>query len=299
MTGESLLPRERMETDADWHERILCMITPDSLRRHLARAILGRFADAGFEPAGWRLQMVSSAQIDRMSERQGVAASDVYRYRALDALFSLGPALLVVLADQRPRSADERYALIKEMKGNADPYCAAPGTIRHDLGSINVVLSLLHTSDSPEQSMAEWEIFTAGADSKPSTAQDDVDAIVAMLEATQPREARGFPEVITAVRGRLLSSLWPSLSAEGRRLATQLAAEGSLATAETGALLAKHLHIANGMEEFVDLLRTPFDGGGPRLDLGAFQRILAAHGLEMDSWELAVLTTSSYFMPAR
>jgi nucleoside diphosphate kinase len=283
---------------ARWQDRVYCMIAPDALRRQLGRPILARFAKAGLAPVGWRLTPVTSLQIDRMSEHQRVGVGSVYRYRALDALFALGPALSVVLADTWSRPVPELYAMVKEMKGNADPYRAAPDTIRHDLRAVNTVLSLLHTSDSPTDSATECAILTGEADPDAFDATGDVASFIAMLEASQPAERRDFAEVLAGVRGRVLALLWSELAADGRHLATRLAAEGGLAEPQVGAILAEH--VTDGLPPALTaLLRTPFDGGEPRVDLVGTRLQLAACGLELDAWELAVLTTSSYFRPAR
>jgi nucleoside diphosphate kinase len=284
-----------------WTNRVLCLLGPDCLRRHLTRPVLDRFAAIGLRPAGWHLAQVSASRLDRMAELQNAGAGQVYRYRALDALFALGPALMVILADERQRPAEQLYAAVKEVKGNADPRKSVAGTIRHDLGAINVVLSLLHASDGPEQAMIESGVLAAGVTPEQFRAAGDIGRLVEIIEATQPMETRAFAEVLAGVRGRVVAQLWPALTAAGRELAAGLASTGGLAGPDAGERLAGHIDLAcdGSLRTLVDVLRAPFDGARTQPDMVAVERILGLSGLALDTWELAVLTTSTYFPPAR
>jgi nucleoside diphosphate kinase len=277
-----------------WDDRIFCMISPDCMRRGLTRAVIGRLAGAGLEPAGWLLSPVTADRIDQVSEAQGVGASGAYRYRALDALFGLGPALSLVFADTRARSPAERYQMVKAMKGDAEPARAAPGTIRRDLGSINAVLSLLHTSDSPAASARECAFLTGRTVPGEFAPAPGLDDVITLLDSTQPRETRGFREVLAAVRGRVLARLWADLPAAGRELACDLTAKGRIGDPAAGASLASHL-AGTGLAGF---LRARFDGRPPYQDMSAVQRQLIALDIGMDAWEQVVLATSSFFRPS-
>lgn len=285
------------ERACSWQDRVFCMLGPDCLRRHLTRPALDRFREAGLEAVRWHVTAVSPVRIDAMSEAQGAGPGQVYRYRALDALFELGPALLLVLLDLRGRPAAELYDMTARLKGDARPERAKPGTIRHDLHAINVVLSLLHLSDSPRASAREAAILLGGT-TWPGQ-RGGLDEAVELLENSQPKETRLFPEVLAAVRGRIVLALWPLLSPDGRRLATQLAAKGQLSEPDAGERLAAGLaEAAHGTAGLTGLLRARFDGTGPAPAMPEVQRLLRAHRIGLDPWEYTVLSTSAYF-PSR
>lgn len=286
----------RIADPATWQDRVFAMVSPDCLARHLTSEVMNRFAGIGLRPAAWRLTPVTPARIDRMSELQRVGVDEVYRYRALDALFTLGPVLLVVLADERCRTPAELYAAAKHLKGDADPLRAAPGTIRGDLSPVNAVLNLLHVSDTPERSAVECVTLAGGAD--PGLFTDaDLGPVLRLLESTGRPETRSCTDVVAGVRARLLGEVWPGLPPETRRLVGDLVSEGSLGHPGSGKVLAAGL---DGLGEplLAEVLRAAFDGSLPRPDIAAVRRQLAWLGLTLDPWELAVLTTSTYFPPA-
>jgi len=294
-----------------WQRHVFCMLTPDCLRRHLARPVLGRFRDEGFEVVSWRLAPVSTAGIDAMSEAQNAGPGQVFRYRALDALFGLGPALSLALRDRRGRDAAEIYGTVKRLKGDARPERAAPGSLRHDLRAINVVLSLLHASDSPEASALETAILLgspadpSGGSLLPGGQPDGLDDALDLLERGEPRELRLFPEVLAAVRARLSVALWPALSPDGRRLAVRLAEKGQLADPDAGERLRAELSTpgpaagrSGGPAGLDEILGLSFDGSRAAGAMPEIETSLRAHGIRLDAWEYAVLATSVYF-PSR
>lgn len=302
-----------MDCTADplwWRSRIFCMLGPDCLRRGLLDETMDRFRGIGLCPVGWRVAEISPSRMDAMSQAQEAGAGTVYRYRAMDALFALGPALLVVLGDaEGGRTPEALYRSANETKGNADPARAEPGTVRHDLGSLNVVMSLLHLSDGPAQSAREARLlggvgglFTADTEPVASAAAPsagDIREFGAVLAATQAPETRLFPQVLAGVRGRLLSRCWESLTPKGRALAAECAADGSLSTPEAGRRLAEEIPRDAESRALGDVLRIPFDGVEPPPDMARVRRVMRLAALDLDSWEYAVLTTSSYFPPVR
>ena len=271
------------------------MLSPDCLVRGLARAVLDRLAGIGLRPDGWRLTRVTPHRIDRMSELQVVTAARVHRYRALDALFALGPALMVSLRDEQERPAEVAYAAAKTLKGDADPAHARPGSIRHDLGAINTVLNLVHISDSPAEAAVECATLLG---SEPDLfAGTGLDPLLDLLESW-PRETRGFADVLGALRGRLIAAIWGDVTEPARERTMDLIRDGALGEPTSGkaladVLLGQRLRPA----EVGEVIAWPFDGTAPRPDMGAVTRVLAWHGLALDPWENAVLTTSAVFPP--
>ncbi|WP_329563515.1 nucleoside-diphosphate kinase [Streptomyces uncialis] len=285
-----------LDDPTSWKDRVFVMVSPDCIVRRLVRDVLRRFAEIGLEPVGWRLATVTPDRIDRMSELQQLTADKVYRYRALDALFRLGPALMIVLADQLGRSADDFYAQAKDLKGDAEPSHARPGTIRHDLGATNKVLNLVHTSDSPQAAAAECPVLSGGTD--PTLyCSSDVEPVLQLLEFG-PREYRDHAAVLGGVRTRLTAAVWAQLSPAARTLADRLVRDATIGDPLSGKLLedalsAEQVH----PPEAATVLGMAFDGCAPAADLHTVRRVLAWHGLRLDPWEDAVLTTGAVFAP--
>ena len=284
-----------LDDPAAWQHRIFVMISPDCLIRGLTRPVLDRLAGIGLRPGGWRLTRVTPHRIDRMSELQQLTAARVHRYRALDALFALGPALMVRLRDEQERPAELLYAAAKALKGDADPARARPGSIRHDLGAINTVLNLVHISDSPAE--AAVECTTLLGDEEELFHDSGLGELLELLAAGRP-ESRGFADVLGAVRGRLLAAVWGELTAPARERIVELSRDGALGEPATGKALADGLRGQRVWPaETGDVLGWAFDGTVPRPDMDRIAGVLAWHGLVLDPWEHAVLTTSAVFPP--
>ncbi len=283
-----------------WRHTVFGLLSPDTMRRHLTTAVLDYLRKAGLEPSGWQVVRVTSRQIDEVAKSQRAGAGQTFRYRALDALFALGPSILLRLSDQLDRPPEQLYAAAKEIKG-AFPQTSPVGTIRRDLGSINLIMSLVHLSDRPENSARECLVI-AGPDAQDPTRWlpgEGLAAYLTALETTQPKECRGFTEVLTALRGRIVSVLWADISPPGRALAADLARQGKLAEPKAGMQIAAELTGAGTAHPLSDVLGFTFDPSMPPVDMMDLQHILRLHKCELDPWEYAVLGTSTYFEPIR
>jgi nucleoside diphosphate kinase len=282
-----------------WQESIFCLVSPDSVRRQCVEAILQRLREAGFTAEGWLEVRLGGRQIDAVAEIQNAGAGDTFRYRALDALFALGPAIALRLHDEVPRSAAERYAVLHSLKGGTPPR-SVPGSIRHEVGSVNAVLSLLHISDSPANSEQESAAMLGRSPSFP--AFHEASSLIPYLSAlarTQLQETRGYGEVLVGVRGRIVARLWHQLGEGGRKLAGGLIERGELDQPDAGArILAEAGKDAAG-HPLAPVLAHAFDPSSPALDMAELNTLLRLHGCECDAWETVVLATSQYFEPVR
>jgi hypothetical protein len=130
-------------------------------------------------------------------------------------------------------------------KGGSKPVNAVPGTIRGDLGSINVMLALMHSADSPADSQRESAVF-AGAAGFEQGEPVDLARQLALLELGHPAERRGYEAVVAGVRARMIVALWDELSPAARGVARALLDRGipGLAEAEAGGELADMLEPA-------------------------------------------------------
>jgi len=267
---------------SEWDAEVFCLVAPDAVRRHLVVPILSMFAARGLTPNGWCMRELTSLQIDTMHEFAMVRSTHAYRFRCLDMLFALGPSILLRLADNGGFDGSP-YARALEVKGASDPRDAAPGSIRYDLRAINVIMSLLHTSDGPAESRHESELLLDGSSWRDTGELGD---LLSILQAG-PAEVRLFPEALMGLRRSILTELWPALGAEARAEAGRLTAAGELAAPRAGEKIARLATcrghplleiLAAGFDQPVDVLRTP-------------------RTLGLDDWQTAVLFTSAYFPP--
>jgi nucleoside diphosphate kinase len=286
----------------EWNRSVFGLISPDALRRHLAPHVLARLRDVGVVPTGWRSVRIGGAQIDAVADIQKAGAGQTFRYRPLDALFALGPAVALRLRDQQGRPAEQLYGDVQRIKGHTTPGAFEAGTIRHDLGLINAVLSLVHLSDSPSNSAQESRAVLGPVADDLDPAWAPADTLAGYLDAVtagQQPEWRGFGDILTAVRGRIAAALWTELSEAGRQTVADLVRRGVLAEPGAGALIAAELSAAASAHPLADVLRLPFELGGPPVDMADVQGLLRLYGCALDPWEFVVLATSIYFEPVR
>ena len=132
-------------------ERTFAIIKPDAVGRGLQGEILGRIYKAGF-----RIVAIKSMRLTK-DEARGFYA--VHRERPffgeLTDFMSSGKIFAMVL------EAEGAIAKWRETMGATDPKKAAPGTIRHDLGT-SIGNNVTHGSDAPDTAAFEISYFFAG-----------------------------------------------------------------------------------------------------------------------------------------
>lgn len=284
-----------------WTQAMFCLVTPDALRRHLLRPIVERLRSESLTITAFRVTDISTVHMDGMYEAHLVNTADAYRYRALDARMALGPAVAMRLlppADGTP--IESWYARLKEIKGASAPAESRPGSLRHDLGAVNTILSLLHCSDSPEFAGREADLMLGGpAQTLPWQDGSSMDGLVDVTEAMQDKETRGFCEIVTELRASIVFRLWEAFDGDGRALAVKLIGMAALCSRDAGDQLREHLPAAAQEMPLAEILRLPFDPSGPPADLSWVRRQLASAGIALDDWSEAVLVSSMYFAPRR
>ncbi|MGI5272913.1 nucleoside-diphosphate kinase [Nonomuraea sp. CA-218870] len=275
-----------------WDRTVLFLFPPDALMRHLVTPVLERLERHGFEPTRYEVLWHRPPGQDAFQETKITSVWKAYFYRQVDVVFDLGPSLALLVEDRSP--APEPHRRLRALKGASDPAAAEPGTIRRDLRGVNVLLDLVHSSDSPEDSRHEAGIFMGdGYGTALHGDQRPLRDLVALLEAGIPRESREFDDVRTGLRSRVIAALWHVLDDGARKRAPELAEE---TRDGAGAELAALLPAGHPLAEF---LACDFLPGGERLDLRRAAARLAVHGVSMDAWEHAVLQTSMVFPPLR
>ena len=283
--------------DVDADRIVFALIGPDALARHLGAAVLDRIESAGFAPVAWRVLWHRPADLDSFHERNITRAWQAYQYRLVDQLFAFGPVVALLLADQHADLAGRgSHQRLLDAKGASDPARSGPGTIRGDLGSINGMLSLMHSADSAADSAREGAVFTGPGGFTRGGDPGELRAQLALLQLSAPREDRGYRDVLAALRARSLAGAWDDLPRPLRKTAGAMLAGGAaeLAAPGSGERLAGLLPDAHPL---AGLLGADFTPGSPGPDLQRVKLALAALGTRLDEWESLVLATSRRFWP--
>ncbi|MFY1636207.1 nucleoside-diphosphate kinase [Solwaraspora sp. WMMB335] len=289
-----------MSEAVDWEHTVFMLLAPDALARQLGGRIVDRVRGEGFEPVAWRLLWHRPTNLDAFHERNITQVWKAYLYRLVDQLFAFGPTVALLVRDNRPDPRHPSHERLRLAKGASDPAAASAGSIRGDLGSINIMLALMHSADSPADSHRESAVFTDGGFDIGTDGGDPASlrTLLDLLGRSAPAERRGYPEVLAGLRARVLTIAWPDLSDPGRRVVDDLLTGGptDLATAGMGEKVAGLLP---GGHPLAPIVASDFTPDQPGPDPARLQDLLAVHGTRLDPWELLVLATSRRFPPRR
>ncbi|WP_371872774.1 hypothetical protein [Streptomyces pacificus] len=227
-----------------------------------------------------------------------------YRYRAIDALYGLGPSLALLL-----RGSPGIHQHFTELKGSGPLENASRTSLRLRFGAVNTILGLLHVSDSPEEAELDWHTFFVRDWNNPGPSElpdsptrlgaPGARLLAGLLDSPPGAgERRGFFQVRDQLRRGLVAHLWELLPrAEAATMARHLGAlDGVPLSGEFVTRMAKSL------EGTADLLlrralTASFTPDEPPVDTGRLWRTLEGHGITVDPWARAVLTTCQYFPP--
>jgi nucleoside-diphosphate kinase len=134
-------------------ERTFAIIKPDAVSRGQQGEILSRIHKAGFQIIAIRSMRLTK------DEAGGFYAVHKERpfFGELTDFMSSGKIIAMVL------EAESAILKWRETMGATDPKKAAPGTIRHDLGT-SIGNNCTHGSDAPDTAAFEIGYFFAGHD---------------------------------------------------------------------------------------------------------------------------------------
>lgn len=134
-------------------ERTFAIIKPDAVSRNQQGEILARIHKAGFS-----IIAIKSMRLTK-DEAGGFYAVHKARpfFGELTDFMSSGKIFAMVL------EADGAISKWRDTMGATDPKKAAPGTIRHDLGT-SIGNNCTHGSDAPDTAAFEINYFFAGHD---------------------------------------------------------------------------------------------------------------------------------------
>jgi nucleoside-diphosphate kinase len=132
-------------------ERTFAIIKPDAVKAGQQGDILSRIQKAGFK--------IVAAKTMRLTKDEAGGFYAVHKERPffgeLTDFMSSGKIIALVL------EADNAISRWRDTMGATDPKKAAPGTIRHDLGT-SIGNNCSHGSDAPDTAAFEIGYFFAG-----------------------------------------------------------------------------------------------------------------------------------------
>jgi nucleoside diphosphate kinase len=134
----------------------LLLLKPDAVAtRRLVPALRWVLA-SGFSITGATTVTMNRHSI-RALWHYGLGAASRDRRDAADLYMTATDCLLVVLARHRP--AEAATVTFNRVKGPADPAHCHEGQLRHDLGSLNYQLNLVHAADEPADLVREMGVL--------------------------------------------------------------------------------------------------------------------------------------------
>ena len=125
-------------------ERTFSIIKPDAARRNLTGRVNACLEEAGLRIVAQKRLQMTQAQAEGF---YGVHKERPF-FRDLVSFMISGPVIVQVL------EGENAVARNREVMGATDPKKAAPGTIRHDLGT-SIGNNCTHGSDAPETAAFE------------------------------------------------------------------------------------------------------------------------------------------------
>ena len=126
----------------------LILLKPDCIAGRKVGEVLKRFEEAGFQIRGCRMFRADAAVL---REHYAHIASKPF-YPDVETFMQSTPVIAVALCGE---NAVER---VRDILGPTDSKKAAKGTLRGDFG-VDVMVNLVHASDSPENAQIELKRF--------------------------------------------------------------------------------------------------------------------------------------------
>ncbi|MBL9175205.1 MAG: nucleoside-diphosphate kinase [Verrucomicrobiales bacterium] len=129
-------------------ERTLILCKPDCMEKNLAGQVIARFEKAGLSIVAAKMLRLTPALLDEHYSH----IKDRPFFPEIVAFMSSRPVLALIL------QGDQAVSRVRDLLGPTDSRKAAPGTIRGDLGTSNM-LNIAHASDSVENAALEVKRF--------------------------------------------------------------------------------------------------------------------------------------------
>ena len=132
--------------------RILVLIKPDGVERRLIGEILRRIEAKGYDVVALKIEVPTA---ERLEAHYAEHVTKPF-YPSIVEYMTRGPVVAAVVEGHRVVEG------VRSLMGATEPTCAAPNTIRGDLGrswSDDVMENLVHGSDSDASAAREISIW--------------------------------------------------------------------------------------------------------------------------------------------
>jgi nucleoside diphosphate kinase len=283
-----------------WDCHVFVLFGSDTVYRGLHGALVARLRAEGFPPVAATMLTAHPELIDELYADLIAGQWQTWRYRLVDSVLALGPAMALICRRDDAGSGDA-HELMAKLKGSQHPDQARPGTLRRDFGAINSILGLMHSSDGPPQSQREAAIFGLRPQEAMPAAQaaPEIDYLCRLTTPHAP-ERRDFDAVLRAVRTRIMAAAWGRLTDDARaRMRAAFPGASDLGAIGAGKALAD-LMAGELPPDLVEVLGCDFEPPWrDRTRLGTVQDVLRRHDVRLDPWERLVLESSLHFPPMR
>jgi nucleoside diphosphate kinase len=231
----------------------------------------------------------------------------------VDELFGLSASLCCLLTSRQRLTGDALHRFLLDIKGPSDPFNCRPDQLRRALGATNKILNLVHTSDTPADSMREGALFFPEIHSLADHAQGVAPESVT-YECRQQRVTLSGFRTLNEVKRRVLLSddnsrgsgpLAHAVELERQLLESQ--ADQVTLFPQLEEILGKQARAAATVESadlralIYDLIsvsaRTTKPNKGKRAGAGALNRMLEDIGLDISRWESLVIDVEEAMAP--
>lgn len=129
-------------------ETTLILLKPDCVTKQLCGEVLKRFEAAGLQIRGTKMMQLGA---DILREHYSHIADKPF-YPEVEGFMKSSPVIAVALA------GPNAIQTVRDLLGPTDSTKAEKGTIRGDFG-VDVMVNVVHASDSPENAQAELKRF--------------------------------------------------------------------------------------------------------------------------------------------
>jgi nucleoside diphosphate kinase len=281
-----------------WTRHVFVLLSPDATYRGVHLELIERLRKERLVPVAAKVVHSYPELIDELYADLIAGQWQTWRYRLVDASLTLGPAVALIC---RYDGEGDAHAEAAARKGYQHPEEARPGTIRRDLGAVNSIVGLMHSSDGPAESEREAKIFglTAADAVEPQEAAPRIDYLCRLIAPPAP-EHRDFDRTLASVRTRVLAAFWDVLPEPTRdRARRRFSHPDALGAIGAGADLAELLD-GTAPAPLLPVLRCEFEPEWrERIRIGQVEDALQSVGVVLDRWERLVLESSLHFRPRR
>lgn len=283
-----------------WDRHVFVLLGSDAIYRGLHGALVARLRAEGFPAVAATMLTVHPELIDDLYADLIAGQWQTWRYRLVDAVLALGPAVALICRYDGRAGDRDSHELMAERKGYQHPGRAGPGTLRRDFGAVNSIVGLMHSSDGPAESRREAAIFGLGpGDVRAAGCGAQLDYLCRLTTPHAP-EHRDFDQVLAAVRTRIVAAVWSQVGDDARAgvRATFPDVRG-LGAAGAGQVLVSLL-AAQLPPDLLAVLGCEFEPSErERTRMGTVLDVLRRWGVTLDPWERLVLESSLHFPPLR